>query len=1051
MNKTGTRKIISIILIIALLLSVHTVNTVASGSENGVWDGTTSAPAGEGSEKSPFLISNGAELAYVISTGGGAGNHYKLTADIYLNETDKVNWATGEGINGYTPRPWYDSVEFQGNIDGDGHIVYGVYYNAGLNTSEMVEGWSNPVGLIPCIKNGATVKVENLGVDNMYINAKCTASAFIGRAGNSSATTETSRTIIHIDKCFVGENVDVTAFCAGVFRGYSRNNGTYISNSYNLGKFRSDADKKNQIDGGTYDYRFSWFIGNGWGIDDELYIDCCYNATGALFRGHWNTFKTRITNCYAAGLTEDKDGDGVAESVWYSAAGNTPLSATRMQGKEVLVSTQQMSSLNANGAYMATEGYPVLKVFAKGVLGDVEDPLNLSVWDGIVADTLSGEGSENDPYLITNGSELAFAISGGGADKFYKLTNDIYLNDISKINWKTGEAVSGYTPNPWFDNQSFKGTIDGNGHIVYGLYFETPDKNYAWGYYGDGLVPRVNAGDSLNIKALGIDNAYICGINGASAFVGFAGDKEASATANITIDGCFVGENVTLIGHDVGAFRGGAYKSDIIISNSYSSATLKGTSTNGLFGNIWETYVEVENSFNINGAITTDYYDADNVGKNFNNVYATDAGEYTSEVGVLTKAQMKGLSAVNTMSLPTNIFVSVENKAPVLKHFFKYSETKTGENYIGYEYSQFCKYFTTEDSVENFWRYDDIDINGDSNTDICDLVFVTRRYNNKIDTINFDGDRETTSFDISILRKSLLGDTDYENKPMRFTPYSNITDKYDYVWGDEFEEDYLDSDKWSIYAKMGSNPSGGFYCDKDEKVIGVEDGNLRLTAYKADDGTYHAPTSVITRNTMNFTYGYVEIRAKLPLQTGVWSSFWALTVADTASIDRLATPKCENVAEIDMFEVFNTNQVCGGIIKWAENDWYPRSKDGLQRVVLTDDDYHVFGYEWTPEEIAMYCDGVLYARFDITENWTNPGEYGKGKEGWTYVNADETGYDMSCFGDPQYLIFNNHMFYEGISNANQYINISNPNFKRADYLIDYCRVYQLDGQELYTK
>lgn len=1046
MNKTKLLKIISIILIISLALTAFTTNISATNTNSkNVWDGTTLVPKGEGTQQSPFLISNGAELAYVISTGGGAGNHYKLTADIYLNEIDRVNWATGEGIAGYSPLPWYDSVEFQGNINGNGHIVYGIYYNAGLDTTEMAEGWSTPVGLIPCIKNGAAVTVEKLGVDNMYINAKCTASAFIGRAGNSSATTAESRTTIYIDKCFVGGNVDVTAFCTGVFRGYSRNNGIYISNSYNLGKFRSNADKKNDIDGGTYDYRFSWFVGNTWGLNDELYIDCCFNATGALFKGHWNTFKTKITNCYAAGFTNDKNGDGVAESVWYSVAGDVPLPKERMQGIDALVGVQKMPAINTNNEYIATEGYPILKAFSGEEYDDMVEISKVDIWDGSVAETLSGEGTKASPYLITNGSELAYAIISGGADKLYKLTNDIYLNDINKINWKTGEAQPGYTPNSWFENIPFKGAIDGGGHIVYGLYYKTPEANSDWGYYGAGLVPTVNAGETLIITALGIENAFISGVNGASAFVGFAGQKEAQSRANVIVDKCFAGGNVTLIGHDVGALRGGTYNAKTTITNSYSLATLKGTSTNGLLGNLWDATVVAENCFNANGAVTTDTYLWPDVAENFKNVYATSAANYTSEVAELTRLQMYGLTAAATMSLPDNIFVSVENRVPQLKDFFKYSEDKNGKDYIGYEYSGFCKYFTTVSADAHFWRYDDIDINGDRSTNICDLVFVTRRHNSGKNTIHLDSDNETTSFDISILRKALIGDTDYENKPIRFTPYNNITNKYDYVWGDEFEENYLNSDKWSIYPKMGSNPSGGFICDKDEKVIGVENGRLRLTAYKDDEGIYHAPTSVVTRDTMNFTYGYVEIRAKLSLQTGVWSSFWALTVSDSASIGRLATPKCENTAEVDMFEVFNTNQVCGGIIKWAENEWYPKSKDGLQRVVLTDKEYHVFGYEWSPSEIAMYCDGVLYARFDITENWTNPGEYGKAKEGWTYYNVDETGYDMSCFNDPQYLIFNNHLFYEGVSNANPYINISNPYFKSADYLIDYCRVYQKPG------
>ncbi len=1061
MNITRSTKIISVILILSLVLSLFASDVFANGTENdkNVWDGSTSAPTGDGTEEKPYLISNGAELAYVISTGGGTGNHYKLTNDIYLNEIDKVNWSTGEGIGGYSPRSWYDSVEFQGNIDGDGHVVYGIYYNAGLSTDEMVEGWSTPVGLIPCIKNGATVAIEKLGVDNMYINAKCTASAFVGRAGNSSATTEESKSIINIDRCFVGENVDVTAFCAGVFRGYSRKSAIHISNSYNLGYFRSNCDKKNDIDGGTYDYRFSWFVGNTWGLGttaEDFSFTSCYNATGGLLKGHFGTYNPLITNCYAAGLTHDKDGDGVAEEVWYSDAGNTPLTKERMQGEDVLDNIYKMPYLNLFEAYLATDSYPVLNAFVKDYKEDgVTETENLKVWDGSVADSLSGEGTKESPYLISNGSELAFAIkSGGGADKFYKLTSNIYLNDIDKVNWTTGKSVGSYKINSWFDNTAFEGNINGDGYVVYGLYFETNDKNLAWGYWGNGLVPRVNVGTSVTITALGIDNAYVYGINGASSFVGFAGNTaytdDTTVKANVTIDRCFVGSKVFLRGNDAGAFRGGTYNSVTTIKNSYSLATLRGASTAGLVGNIWESTVSISDSFNTMGAVTTDVYNWNDVGQNLNNVYVTNAANYPSEVIALTIEQMLD----GQMSLPTDIFVETKIGVPLIKDFFKFADLKDGKEYIGHTYSQYAKLFTAKDNSSHFWRYDTIDVTGEGEMNICDLVYATKKYNNAKTTFDIDSDKETTPLDITVLRSALIGNTDYEQKPQKYTPsYNNISDKYEYVWGDEFSDTHLDGNKWAISAKMGANPSLGLYNDTDEKVINVENGSLRLTAYKDDDGKYHVPTSVMTRNSMNFTYGYVEIRAKLPLQTGVWSSFWALTVADNAGVERLATPNCEDVAEVDMFEVFGTNQVSGGIIKWAGDGWYPKSKDGLQHVALEQDNqYHIFGYEWTPTEITMYCDGVMYARFDITEPWTNPGEYGKGKEGWTYINADETGTDMSCFNDPQYLIFNNHLFYEGVSNANQYINISNPDFKQADYLIDYCRVYQFtEGSEIYTK
>lgn len=1064
MSKRKIMKIICIILIILLMLSLFTINTFATNtpSDINVWDGTISEPEGNGTKESPFLISNGAELAFVISTGGGAGNNYKLTNDIYLNEINKVNWSTGEGINGYSPRPWYDSVEFQGSIDGNGHIVHGIYYNAGLDTSEMVEGWGNPVGLIPAVKNGAIITVEKLGIDNMYINAKSIASAFVGSAGNSAATTPASRSTVNIDRCFVGENVNVTAFCAGVFRGYSRNSETHISNSYSLGYFRSNCDKKNDFDGNTYDYRFSWLVGNNWGngeTKEDFSIYNSYNATGALFKGKFAIYDKLIINCYAAGLTQDRDGDGIAEEVWYSDAGNTPLNKEQMQGFDVLDSISKMPYLNANNEFLATEGYPILKAFTDDYKqDDVVESENIKVWDGSIAETLSGEGTKAFPYLISNGSELALMItSGGGADNHYKLIDDIYLNDVAKINWSTGKISAGYRANSWFDNTSFEGNIDGNGCVVYGLYFETDNKNLTWGYWGAGFIPRVNVGKSVSVTSLGIENAYIYGVNGASAFVGFAGNEsyteDTSLKATVTLQNCFVGENVFVQGNDTGAFRGGTYNSVTTIKNSYSKATLRGASTKGLIGNSWEAPVYIENCFNTKCGVTTEVYNSEYVGKNLDNVYVAEytEGEYGDVVTVLTLEKMQGIDAVNTMSLP-NDFVAVQDTAPVLKAFCKYSANINGKKYIGFKNSQYSKLFTSGE--DKFLRYDSIDVTGDNEMNICDLVYATKKYNNGKTTFDIDNDKETTEADVTVLRKALIGNTDYNDKPKKYTPYNtNLSDKYEYVWGDEFGEDYLNGNKWAISAKMGDNPSKGFYNNKDEKVIAVEDGNLRLTAYKDDEGNYHVPTSVITRNSMNFKYGYVEIRAKLPLQTGVWSSFWALSVQASANVSSLATAEGAHIAEIDMFEVYDTNQVSGGIIKWASPGWYPTGMNKAQSVrVPSANEYHIYGYEWTPTEINYYYDGVLYARFDITESWTNPGEYGKGIDGWTYLNADKTETNMDCFREPQYLVFNNHLFYEGVSNASTSIAISNPDFKRADYLIDYCRVYQLpEGSEIYTK
>ncbi len=95
----------------------------------------------------------------------------------------------------------------------------------------------------------------------------------------------------------------------------------------------------------------------------------------------------------------------------------------------------------------------------------------IEVWDGKIATSFaSGSGTKADPFIISNGSELAYAVNNSAADKYYKLTNDIYLNAPDKVNWVTGE-YSGDAPNSWYKNISVQGNFDGAGksdrsHVV---------------------------------------------------------------------------------------------------------------------------------------------------------------------------------------------------------------------------------------------------------------------------------------------------------------------------------------------------------------------------------------------------------------------------------------------------------------------------------------------------------------------------------------------------------------------------------------------------------
>ena len=80
-----------------------------------------------------------------------------------------------------------------------------------------------------------------------------------------------------------------------------------------------------------------------------------------------------------------------------------------------------------------------------------ENPKRSALWDGsIAAGFAGGSGTEDDPYLISNGSELAYLaqqVNSGNSyeNVHFKLTNDIYLNDTTdwELWGKTGSASAG--------------------------------------------------------------------------------------------------------------------------------------------------------------------------------------------------------------------------------------------------------------------------------------------------------------------------------------------------------------------------------------------------------------------------------------------------------------------------------------------------------------------------------------------------------------------------------------------------------------------------------
>ncbi|MBO7150116.1 MAG: hypothetical protein J6V82_00040, partial [Clostridia bacterium] len=117
-------------------------------------------------------------------------------------------------------------------------------------------------------------------------------------------------------------------------------------------------------------------------------------------------------------------------------------------------------------------------------------------WDGSVASAFAGgNGTAESPYLIANGSQLAYLASlinnastyEAYASAHYRLVADVFLNDgaSSYVAWATTAPANAWTAIGKYETNPFKGTFDGNGHTIYGLYtVYDSSSNYTCGLFG---------------------------------------------------------------------------------------------------------------------------------------------------------------------------------------------------------------------------------------------------------------------------------------------------------------------------------------------------------------------------------------------------------------------------------------------------------------------------------------------------------------------------------------------------------------------------------------
>jgi len=281
---------------------------------------------------------------------------------------------------------------------------------------------------------------------------------------------------------------------------------------------------------------------------------------------------------------------------------------------------------------------------------------------------------------------------------------------------------------------------------------------------------------------------------------------------------------------------------------------------------------------------------------------------------------------------------------------------------------------------------------------------------------------------------------------------SNAPAGYSLVWGDEFDGIALDETKWNkVYT--GNELA---YSTDTKDVMSVENGLLNLRVKRRADGEssysfkYDIPMQLSTSQTMNYQYGYIEIRARVPYQKGLSSAFWFKSNGQLSKDS--GTKLSETLAEVDMIETLTfADRNTPNIHKWYNNGetllhtQYNSGTGNTRQQYMFDsenlcDEFHIYGFEWTETEIKMYIDRELYATYDITADFEKSG--------------DVVG-SIEAFKDPAHVIIGMAPQFEELGAYDYHGDGSG--FATDDtvfdtpYSIDWVRLYQKDDAGMLLK
>ncbi|HET8737916.1 MAG TPA: glycoside hydrolase family 16 protein [Pricia sp.] len=279
----------------------------------------------------------------------------------------------------------------------------------------------------------------------------------------------------------------------------------------------------------------------------------------------------------------------------------------------------------------------------------------------------------------------------------------------------------------------------------------------------------------------------------------------------------------------------------------------------------------------------------------------------------------------------------------------------------------------------------------------------------------------THSYTLAVWAYSQSGE--FITKTERIEVFKSDADFATLVFSDEFGyEGSPDTKKWHhqvIPPDNGSwhNNELQHYTDRTDNSF-VSDGTLKIVALEEQytaEGSTKSYTSARLNSKFAFTYGRVEVRAKLPGKAGTWPAIWTLGAnsGETGNYfgDQYGSVGWPGCGEIDIMEQngWDKNSIITHF-HWGDTNTGEYKNTGTTTPIATaSNSFHLYAMEWDSESIKVFVDKEQVVELPNTSD--------------------------KPYSDPQYLLLN-------VAMGGSLGGDIPENFSEDTFEIDYVRIYQ---------